>query len=396
MPRVLVAGAGPSGATAALMLARQGIPVTLIERHERPFEDPRAATIHPPTLELYAESGVTEALLARGIVAPIWHFRGRAEGVVAAFDLGVLADETPYPYRLQCEQHKLVAILLEKLAAFAHAEVRWGETIEQVTQDAEGVTARLASGEELRGAWIVGADGGRSVVRKSQAIGFEGFTYPERFLVVTTTHDFARDGYAVTNYVSDPDAWCALFNVPGEGPPGRWRVTSAGDPEASEAELLDHAAAQRRLERFFPGLGPFEVIHTNLYVVHQRVASVFRHGRVLLAGDAAHVNNPLGGMGMNFGVHDAANLAEKLGRVWRGEADENVLDRFDRQRRHVAQAFLQAMTIANKQNLEERDAGKRAERLALMRETGRDRDKMRAYLMKTSMIEGFRAAAAIT
>lgn len=396
MPRVLVAGGGPSGATAALMLARQGIPVTLIERHDQPFEDPRAATIHPPTLELYAESGVTEALLARGIVAPIWHFRGRAEGVVAAFDLGVLADETPYPFRLQCEQHKLVAILLEKLAAFPHAEIRWGETIEDVVQDADGVTARLASGEELRGAWIVGADGGRSVVRKSQGIGFEGFTYPERFLVVTTTHDFGRDGYAVTNYVSDPEAWCALFNVPGDGPPGRWRVTSAADPEASEAELLDHEAAQRRLERFFPGKGPFEVIHTNLYVVHQRVAGVFRKGRVLLAGDAAHVNNPLGGMGMNFGVHDAMNLAEKLGRVWRGEAEADLLDRFDRQRRHVAQAFLQAMTIANKQTLEESDPGKRAERLALMRETGRDRDKMRAYLMKTSMIEGFRAAAAIS
>ncbi len=390
---VAIAGAGPSGMTAALFLARQGIAVTVLERHAAPFADPRAATIHPPTMELYAESGVTAALHTRGIVAPVWQFRGREEGVVAAFDLGLLADQTPYPYRLQCEQHKLVAILAEKLGAFPHARIAWGAAVEDVAQDAAGVTLATTTGP-IRADYVIGADGGRSVVRKSQGIGFDGFTYPERFLVITTPHDFAADGFAISSYVSDPREWCALFKVPGTTPEGLWRVVFPTDPAADEAALLDYGAAEVRLQGLIPRGEGYQVVHTNLYPVHQRVASVFRAGRVLLAGDAAHVNNPLGGMGMNFGIHDAANAAEKLCAVLRG-GDDAVLDRYDRQRRHVATAFLQAMTIANKQTLEEKDPAARRARLDTLRATAADPARARAHLLKTSMIEGFRAAAAI-
>ncbi|WP_431285871.1 FAD-dependent oxidoreductase [Humitalea sp. 24SJ18S-53] len=392
-PHVAIAGAGPSGMTAALFLARQGIAVTVLERHQMPFADPRAATIHPPTMELYAESGVTEALHRRGIVAPVWQFRGREEGVIAEFDLGQLADCTPFPYRLQCEQHKLVEVLIDKLAAFPHARIKWGTVVQDVAQDASGVTLATTMGT-LRADYLIGADGGRSVVRKSQNIGFDGFTYPERFLVITTPHDFGADGFAISSYVSDPREWCALFKVPGTTPEGLWRVVFPTDPAADDSGLLDFVAAERRLQGLIPRDGPYQVVHTNLYAVHQRVASAFRAGRVLLAGDAAHVNNPLGGMGMNFGIHDAANAAEKLGAVLRG-ADDTLLDRYDRQRRHVAKAFLQAMTIANKQNLEEKDPVARQARLDGLRATAADPARARAHLLKTSMIDGFAAAAAI-
>jgi len=390
---VAIAGAGPSGMTAALFLARAGVQVTVLERHAKPFEDPRAATIHPPTMELYAESGVTAGLHARGIVAPIWQFRGREEGVIAAFDLGILADETPYPYRLQCEQHKLVEILAEKLRALPHARVIWDAAVSDVVQDDSGVTLSTSAGD-IRADYAIGADGGRSVVRKSQAIGFEGFTYPERFLVITTPHDFGADGFAISSYVSDPREWCALFKVPGTTPDGLWRVVFPTDPAAEDSALLDFDAAEARLQGLIPRGEKYQIVHTNLYAVHQRVASVFRQGRVLLAGDAAHVNNPLGGMGMNFGIHDAANAAEKLTAVLNG-ADDSLLDRYDRQRRHVANAFLQAMTIANKQTLEEKDPARRLARLDTLRATAADPARARAHLLKTSMIEGFRAAAAI-
>jgi len=385
--------------SAALFLAARGVPVTVLERDQQPYSEPRAATYHPPTLELFAASGITRQLHERGIVVRRWQFRGRREGLVAEFDLGVLANDTPYPYRLQCEQHKLVQMLRDHLADSPLVELQTGWTVTDVEQSPAGVrlVAETADGARARSfAYAIGADGGRSVLRKRSGIGFEGFTYPERFLVITTTFDYETLGYAHSSYTSDPNEWCASFKVPGDGPPGLWRVVFPTDPSAEEGGLLDFGAAQERLQRLIPMPRPYEIVHTNLYAVHQRVASSYRADRVFLAGDAAHVNNPLGGMGMNFGVHDAASLAEKLARVWHGESNPDALDVYDRQRRRVAEDYLQTMTIQNKQALEEKDPAQRAARIAEMRRVAADPQLARRYLLRTSMIEGLRAAAAIS
>jgi 3-(3-hydroxy-phenyl)propionate hydroxylase len=388
---VVIVGAGPTGLTAALFLAEAGIDVTVLESRTAIYDDPRAATFHPPTLEIFEKSGITKRLHEMGILCPRWQFRGREEGVIAEFDLGLLADITAYPYRLQCEQHKLVAAIAELLAGHPKCAIHYGATVESVEQDDAGVRVRTADGTVHRASFVIGADGGRSVVRKSQDIGFDGFTYEERFLVITTGFDFESLGFAYSCYVSDPREWCALFKVPGAGLPGVWRVVFATPAEASVEQLLDHGYAERKLQSLIPSAHPYPILHTNLYTVHQRVAATYRRERVLLAGDAAHVNNPLGGMGMNFGIHDAVDLADKIARVLRGEPDR-LLDIYDRQRRHVANAFLQAMTIQNKRVLEEKDTAVRRQRLQEMAEIARDPEKSRAFLMRTAMFEGLRAA----
>jgi 3-(3-hydroxy-phenyl)propionate hydroxylase len=397
--RVLIAGGGPAGMAAALFLTARGVPVTVLERGLTPHDDPRAATYHPPSLEMLEASGVTAELHERGIVTRTWQYRDRREGLVAEFDLGVLAPDARYPYRLQCEQHKLVAMMERRVAASPLAEIRHGAEVVGVEQDSDGVTAelQLANGgrEHLRGAWLIGADGGRSAVRKSQGIDFKGFTWPERFLVITTTFDFEPLGFAYSCYTMDPVEWSATFKVPGEDGRGIWRCVFPTDPEADEAGLLDFARAADRLAAFVPGSRAARVVHTNLYAVHQRVAERYRQGRVFLAGDAAHVNNPLGGMGLNFGLHDAHSLAERLAKVWHGEAPDSLLDQYDRQRRAVAERYLQAQTISNKQTLEERDPAQRELRKAEMRATVADPARARQFLLRTSMIEGLRAAAAI-
>lgn len=395
---VLIAGGGPAGMATALFLVTEGVPVVVFERGERPHDDPRAATYHPPTLEMLEASGVTAELHERGLIARRWQFRDRRLGLVAEFDLQHLANDTRFPYRLQCEQHKLVAMMARRVIDSPLATVRHGAEVVAVAQsvDAVHVTVRDPQGREetVVGSWLVGADGGRSLVRKSQEIDFRGFTWPERFLVVTTTFDFETLGFAYSAYTMDPEEWTATFKIPGEDGRGRWRCVFPTRAEEDERALLDLEAAAKRLAAFVPETRTGEVVHTNLYAVHQRVAETYRRGRVLLAGDAAHVNNPLGGMGLNFGIHDAHHLALRLARVRRGEP-EVLLDQYDRQRRAVAERYLQAQTISNKQTLEERDPVKRAARQAEMRATAADPARAREYLLRTAMIEGLRAAAAI-
>jgi 3-(3-hydroxy-phenyl)propionate hydroxylase len=399
--RVLIAGGGPVGLLCAWLLARRGIPVRLFDENEEPQADPRAATTHPATLELLAEDGLAEDMARVGLVAPIFQFWDRPSGeLVAEFDHAVLKNDTKYPYVVQCEQFKTAKLILDRLRKLPQVEVLFGHAVVGVTQMDDRVSAEVRGPTGVSthvGAYLIGADGGRSTVRKQCGIAFEGFTWPERFVVLTTPYDFqAGRGYCYRSYFADPGAWCNCFKVSADGPPGLWRTVFPTEPGETDAEVLGDAGVQGRLQKFFPAGEAYPVVHRNLYVTHQRVAARFHHGRVLLAGDASHVNNPIGGMGLNGGIQDAVNLADKLARVMLGGESERLLDLYDRQRRTVAIEFVQEQSIANKKRLEAADPALRAGNLAELRAIAADPERARQFLLRTSMIASQRRAERIT
>ncbi len=399
--RIIVIGAGPVGLVLSLALAQADQKVCLVEAlgDDNFLEQvPRAGTNHPATLEMLDRVGLYTRLEPRGIIAPVFHYWDRAEGkLIAAFDHTHLKNDTRFPYVLQCERIKIVEEALAMAKADPNIDVRLSTEFISFEQDADGVTAQVvnAAGEEetIAGRYIVSGEGARSNIRKQLDIAFEGFTYDDRTLNIEVAYDFRQHGYAERNYISDPAEWSNLFHW--KGPPDRWRVHFPTDPKADETELMRADALQARLQGFLPTGKPFDIVGSNLYVVHQRVAQKFRAGRAILAGDSAHVNSPIGAMGMNSGIHDAINLADKLIAISRKEADDGVLDRYARQRRHVAVAHTQAQTIRNKRLLAEKDPAVRRRNHDELRRTADDPALARKFLLRTALFESLREADAI-
>ncbi len=388
--RVLVAGAGPVGLVAAVALREEGIPVTVLEASADLAVDLRASTFHPPTLDFLSRLGLADGLIERGIKCPYWQFRDRKEGEVATFDLSLLAEDTDHPYRLQAEQWKLTEAARARLDADPGADLLTEVTVVSASQWADHVEAVIrrtdGSEERLRGRFLIGADGARSAVRKSVGAEFPGLTIPEIFLSLSTPfrYDEAIPDLADIAYISDPEEWLVLLRTP-----TLWRVLLPTDPSLSDEAVLDPEIVERRLQGVLPTGAPYEVAHKTAYRVHERVADRYVHGRIFLAGDAAHLNNPLGGMGMNGGIHDAVNLAEKLSAVWRG-ADLSLMDRYERQRRKVALETVQAQALRNRAILNERDPAKRRAHHDELRATAADPARHRAYVLRSSMIQSLR------
>ena len=393
--QVVVAGAGPVGTVMATLLARAGIDTVLLEAGPTCAEDLRASTFHPPTLEMLDQIGITPTLLERGLKAPIYHWRDRQSGESVAFDLSELSDITRYPFRSQCEQYHLSNALAAGLEASPNADVRFGTRLLSFAQDDTGVTV-FAEGvtevERIRCDWLIGADGANSLVRKWLGIGFDGFTYPEKFLCLTTKTELAErlSNLALVNYVSDPQEWLVLLRVPSQ-----WRVLVPTDDATPDAELLGDATKDAIFDRLIGGGASVKTEHRTLYRVHQRVAKSFAEGRVILIGDAAHLNNPLGGFGMNSGVHDAFDLFGELEPVIRNGAPVERIARFERRRRTVTHAFTQAQSIQNMEYIKvgngEAHSKKRADLQAICADDG----KRRAYLMRQAMFESLAQAAEI-
>ncbi len=386
--RVFIAGAGPVGLVAAANLVQAGVPVTVLEAGPGLSEESRASTFHPPTLDMLAALGAAKPLIAKGLIAPSFQYRSQRHGILAQFDFGAIADATDHPYRLQSEQFRLTRILHKRLRAKPGFALEFDSAVRAVAQQESHVEIAVERHGRCAprcGRWLIGADGARSTVRRALNIAFEGFTWPERFLVVSTPFDFAAvmPDLAAVSYVADPLRWHFLLRIP-----GFYRVMFPIAAEESDELALNPDFAQALMATVAGGFARYKIAHVTLYQVHQRVAQTFRRGRVLLAGDAAHINNPLGGMGMNGGIHDAINLTSRLAEVWHGRKGQGELDRYDRQRRQVTMEHIEKQSIRNKRNLESDGT----EFGQWLRHIAADPGLTHEYLLQVSMIASLRRA----
>ncbi|MFT7288198.1 MAG: 3-(3-hydroxy-phenyl)propionate hydroxylase [Halieaceae bacterium] len=395
---VVIAGAGPVGCTLALLLAQQGVPVTLLESGTELPQDLRASTFHPPSLDMLDALGVTEKLLAVGLKVHDYQYRDRRTNEVAKFYLKDLGDETNHHYRLQCEQFKMTRIVVEMLKDYDCAEVIFDAQVAGYREDDDGIDVLTFTGgdeKRYRGSFLIGCDGANSRVRQAGGVMYEGLTYPELFLVASTSFPFEEhfENLSWVNYVSDPDEWCVMLKTL-----DFWRVLIPAPLDTDRDTLLSDEFIQARLQNLVAKDGDYDIQHRTLYRVHQRVAETYRvSARVVLAGDSAHINNPLGGMGMNGGLHDAFNLGDKLLKILKeNQAMEPLLDLYDRQRRQICIDFVQAHTMRNKKLMESTDEAVQRSRQNEFLRMANDPDLAHEFLVRTSMIDSLKESLKIT
>ena len=391
---VIVVGAGPVGTSAALALANAGVDVIVCEAGPTCAKDLRASTFHPPTLEMLDELNVADEIIDRGLKASKYHFRERSTGEYLEFDLAELSNELRFPYRVQCEQHVMASLLADRLAQHDNAEVLFNCRALSFVQDDDFVTVAVEhpySVEKIRARYVIAADGGNSIMRKWLDVKFDGFTYAEKFLCLSTKEELSDyiDNLVYVNYVADASEWLVLLRVPSV-----WRILVPASEDESDEALLSDASRDNIFERLI-GKSGVKTEHRTIYRVHQRVAQRFNHHRVFLAGDSAHLNNPLGGFGMNSGIHDAWNVQQKIVHCLAHGHDEKLFDKFDRQRRTVTHNFIQAQTKHNKELLEHGAAEGHAKRFERMRATQADDNLRREFLLRQSMVQSLADAAAI-
>lgn len=389
---VVVVGAGPVGLTAAVLLGLKDVPVIVLEKSDLPSREWRASTFHAATLELIESTGLTGELMRRGLIADKIQYRDRDTGLFAEFDFSLIKDDTKYPFRLQCPQSTYVQVLYERLRELPNVTMRFHAELTGFEQDKNGVTVRYqtSNGEEtVRAAFLLGADGAHSTVRKQLGFAFEGYTLEERFLLVGTPVPLNRfiPDLAYVNYISHPEEFLFILRVP-----EAWRFLYPVPPHIPNEVALGESRIQQTMQRAFHTDEVFPIIERMIYKIHQRVATHFHQGRVILLGDAAHVNSPLGGLGLNSGIHDAVDLSIRLLRILGGEGvdQEAELSTYAERRRTVALAYVRQITERNTNLMTERDPVKRLKLQQEMAEEASDPVRAREWLLRSSLISSVR------
>ena len=393
---LLIVGAGPVGFVTALRLAQAQVPVILIEKEAALQDDLRASTFHPPTLEMLDELDLTAGLLEAGLKGPTWQIRLHETHEKAEFDLAVLKHDTRYPFRLQVEQRVLCALAAEQVKDNPYVDFRLETELLDFTQTDDSVTARIqgADGQvdEIVTPFLIACDGSKSLVRAFLDLPFEGLTYPETTILATTHFPFEDHlpELSNVNYVWYDSGTFSLLKLP-----DIWRCSIYASEGQSDEDALAPDNIESKLQEIVPQDTPYKVEEIRPYRIHQRIVEDYRIGRVLLAGDAAHLNSPSGGMGMNGGVHDAFNLTARLPNVLCGKESMGSLDQYTRQRQPIAKEQILQQAHKNRTRMQQRDPAWRREELTRLQNITRDPDQLRAYLLKSSMIEGLRKSQEI-
>ena len=383
---ILIAGAGPVGMSLALALARQKINVVVLEKLGELSREARASSSHPPTLEFFDEIGIIEDILGNGLqIERLQFWERETRELVADFPYDLIKNDTKYPFRFQCPQSTVTRIILKHLEKTGYGKVLFNHEFSRFNETEKGIEAiaETPDGEaKFNCKYLVGCDGANSKVRENLGLGFDGKTYEDRFLLVSTDIDLKNlfPNMGTVAYIFDPEEWVIVMTLP-----DTVRLVFRLKPHENADEAKQIETARKRISKFLQNDLNYEIKAVSTYHVHQRVTEKFRVGRTILAGDAAHINNPTGGMGMNSGIHDARDLAKFLVAIFDGE-DESLLDEYAKNRKEIAVKMVQAMTDGNYKNLSESDAAMREKRNRNLREAANDSVKAREYLLKTAML----------
>ena len=334
---------------------------------------------------MLATLDIVDTLIEHGVIARSVQYRDRKMGLIAEFDLKLLADDTAHPFRIQLDQYTMAQLLYERLRSHDAVEFRFRNNAFAAHPEIDGcvVSIRTPNGAvHLAAPLVVGADGASSAIRETAGIGFDGLTYPNRYITVFTQMAFEETvpGIGPVNYVTDAEQWCILLRSP-----QHWRVLYPADPNLSDEALLADDAIFHSLADLTEGRRP-TITHRRAYHVHQRIASTYRLGPVLLAGDAAHINNPAGGMGLNGGIHDAFSLAPAIASVWHGLEELDTLDRYAVDRRRTALEYIRPRSHATMTTLAETDPDRIRTNHEALRSTAAEVGQARQFLRDISMI----------
>ena len=393
--KVIIIGAGPVGTFAAYCLAEYGIETLVLESESTCETDMRASTFHPSTLKYLDNLNLADELIEKGLKAPIFQYRIRSTDEVLEFNLQELDDVLDFPFRLQCEQYKFARMLAGKLDRHRHSSVLFNRKLINFSEGNNKVTLDVdhhGTSEQYQCDYLIGADGANSIVRRNLGIEFSGFTYEEKFFTLSTQKPLENyfSNLSYVNYVSDPEEWFVLLKAP-----SAWRILVPVPQTLDDRAIKSNDYVSDIFTRVLNSCDPIETIHRTIYRVHQRVVNKMRYGRIMLAGDSAHLNNPLGGFGMNGGLHDAWNLAEKLDGIINHKKDEDLLNLYDRQRRTVMNDFIQKQTIRNKKMIDETGDANYSSEWMRMRNLHENENERRDYMLRQSMTQSLINEAAI-
>lgn len=393
--KVIIIGAGPVGTFAAYCLAEYGIETLVLESESTCETDMRASTFHPSTLKYLDNLNLADELIEKGLKAPIFQYRIRSTDEVLEFNLQELDDVLDFPFRLQCEQYKFARMLAGKLDRHRHSSVLFNRKLINFSEGNNKVTLDVdhhGTNEQYQCDYLIGADGANSIVRRNLGIEFSGFTYEEKFFTLSTQKPLENyfSNLSYVNYVSDPEEWFVLLKAP-----SAWRILVPVPQTLDDKAIKSNDYVSDIFRRVLNSSDPIETIHRTIYRVHQRVVNKMRYGRIMLAGDSAHLNNPLGGFGMNGGLHDAWNLAEKLDGIINHKKDQDLLNLYDRQRRTVMNDFIQKQTIRNKKMIEETGDANYSSEWMRMRNLHENENERRDYMLRQSMTQSLINEAAI-